>query len=99
MSLFFSFVLFNTNDFFIVSIGSIYGIHERRRAGTTRTTRTGPNDASRVVWALGELFFFFPLHITNTNDFFIESIGIYKICERERAGTTKMGPNDVSRVV
>ena len=27
---FFFFVLFNTNDFFIVSIGSIYGIHKRR---------------------------------------------------------------------
>ena len=48
---FFFFVLFNTNDFFIVSIGSIYGILERKRTGTTRTTRTGPNDASGIIWA------------------------------------------------
>ena len=58
-SFFFLFILFNTNNFFIVSIGYIYGIHRRKRAGMTRTTKTGQNDTSHVIWALGEFFFFF----------------------------------------
>ena len=56
------FILFNTNNFFIVSIESIYGIHERERAGMPRTTKKGPNDTRHIVWALGESFFFFSLY-------------------------------------
>ena len=60
------FLLFNINNFFFVSIGSIYKIHERERAGTTRT-ETGPNDVSCIIWALGEPFFFSLYYLILTN--------------------------------
>ena len=37
------------------------------RAGMTKT---GPNDAKRVVWALGEVFFFFPCFFYILNDIY-----------------------------
>ena len=46
--LFSSFVLLETNKFFIVNIGCIYNIGERERVGRPGTTKTGPTmrDAS-----------------------------------------------------
>jgi hypothetical protein len=40
--------------------------------GWAATMKTGPNDASGVVWALGELFFFFFVFF-NTNYCFLDS--------------------------
>ena len=51
------FILFNTNNFFLVSIRSIYGIHKRERAGMPGMTKKGPNDVFHVIWAIGEVFF------------------------------------------
>ena len=88
------FILFNTNNFFIVSIESIYGIRKRERAGMPGTTKKGPNDTRHVVWALVESFFFFSSYYL-TNIFFIVSIrSIYRICERERAGMPRMTKKD-----
>ena len=61
----------------------------------------GPNDASRVVWALGEFFIYFH-HV-----FFFSYLMIYiditdsleLQCGSTQATTTTMGPNNVSRVV
>ena len=46
--LFSSFVLLETNEFFIVNIGCIYDIGERERVGRLGTTKMGPTmrDAS-----------------------------------------------------
>ena len=57
---------------------------------------TGPNDARRVVWAIGTcFFFFFCIFSILTNVSRLYSTG-YVI---ERAGMTKTGPNDAKRAV
>ena len=50
------FVLFDANKCFIVSTGCIYDITEREQVGRPEMTKTGLNDVSHVVWALGESF-------------------------------------------
>ena len=60
---------------------------------------TGPNDASRVVWALGELFYFhhvFFLYLT----IYIGTSNILRVqCGSMQATTTTTGPNNASRVI
>jgi hypothetical protein len=43
----------------MVSIDTIGVPGERRGSIEAAATRTGPNDAFRVVWAIGEYFLFF----------------------------------------
>ena len=57
------FILFDANKCFLVSTGCIYDIHKREQVGRPETTKTGPNNMSHVVWALGESFFFYFLCI------------------------------------
>src|SRR5271168_619668 len=40
-------------------LGCIYVLQAREWFGSTAITKTGPNDARHVVWALGTMFFFF----------------------------------------
>jgi hypothetical protein len=71
----------------------------RRRLWKANTTITGPNDASRVVWALGEffsisfVFFYYLMTYIGTTD-------ALKVWRGSVGATTKItGPNDASRVV
>ena len=60
------------------------------------TTKMGPNDASHVVWAHGESFFFkimFFLMLTN-----IFYLSIYNVHDRTGDDNEK-GPNDARHVV
>ena len=41
------------------SVGHFYATMHQYTTGRLATTRTGPNDARRVVWAIGQFFFFF----------------------------------------
>jgi hypothetical protein len=51
--------------------------------GCVGTTKTGPNDASCVVWVLGKLFLNYPSIFLDTNYRFIVYIGsTNKICDR-----------------
>src|ERR1700678_4158722 len=45
-----------TNDF-LFYLGCIYVLQAREWFGSTVITKTGPNDARHVVWALGTMFF------------------------------------------
>jgi hypothetical protein len=57
--------------------------------------KTGPNDASGVVWALGEYFFFLRFFLILTKAFVT-----YIVSNDEmRAAMTKTGPNDARCVV
>ena len=58
--------------------------------------KTGPNDASGVVWTLGEVFFFLCVFFF-TNLCLMSCVGC--ILAIGRAMATKTGPNDVSSVV
>jgi hypothetical protein len=51
-SIFFSYFLY-TNWWFSFFLGSIYVPKARGGLGWAGMTKTGPNDASRVVWAIG----------------------------------------------
>ena len=55
-------------------------------------TRTGPNDASGVVWAIGE---FFSIYFV----FLILTIVLIVYYATERAAKTRTGPNDTKHVV
>ena len=63
------------------------------------TTVTGPNDARRVVWALGEFFFFLRVF------YLFNDLHRYYGCSEGTEGssgeatTTTTGPNDARRVV
>ena len=63
------------------------------------TTKTGPNDASGVIWALSEYFFTF------LRFFLMLTNALLYICvlKTKRAtdwlGTTKTGPNNARHVV
>jgi hypothetical protein len=62
---------------------------------------TGPNDASGIVWAIGECFYLFPsnfLMLTNVLEHTIYVV-IYRIRDREGSDVEKMGPNDASGIV
>ena len=48
-------------------IGFVYDVHERERLGGLGKTKTGPNNVSCVVWALGEFFFLFSFVLFDTN--------------------------------
>ena len=68
--------------------------------GGATTTRTGPNDASHVVWALGE-FFFNLLHVFfGYLTIYIGTTDSLKVqCGSTQAKTTTTGPNDTSHTV
>ena len=50
------FILLDANKCFIVSTGWIYDIHKSEQVGRPETTKTGPNNVSHIIWALGESF-------------------------------------------
>ena len=55
-------------------------------------TRTGPNDVSRIVWAIGEYFFYFSSFFLNTNlCFMVYTVVIHEVRDRE-AGNDENGP-------
>ena len=54
-------------------------------------TKTGPNDASGVVWAIRYVFFSFRVFCILTNNLSLEDTG--------RAAATQTGPNDAPGVV
>ena len=49
------------------SVGRFYVTMHQYTTGRLATTRTGPNDARCVVWAIGEFFFLFPSFFFDTN--------------------------------
>ena len=67
--------------------------------GWTETTKTGPNDARRVVWALGEYFIILlSFFLMLTKDLLYVLVPIMKYVTGW-AGTAKTGPNDARCVV
>jgi hypothetical protein len=52
---------------FILFLGSIYVLQARGGFGWAAGTKTGPNDARRVVWTLGIFFFVFFLRFIDNN--------------------------------
>ena len=60
------------------------------------TTVTGPNDARRVVWALGEFFFFFvffiylTIYICTTDALKVRRGPVGRQRQRQRAQTTRL---------
>ena len=66
------------------------------------TTKTGPNDAERVVWAIGKSFFLLHVIFTLTNVLFIYIGCILRDTRqgaRWKVRMTRTGPNDTRRVV
>ena len=61
-------------------------------------TKTGPDDAGCVVWALGEYFFFFVFFATNKNFIAYISSNI-QTEEQWRVATTKTGSNNAYGIV
>ena len=63
------------------------------------TTKTGLNDASRIVWAIGTsifiLFLFFRYSLMFCYIYMMFSLKYMM----ERPATTKTGPNDVSHII
>jgi hypothetical protein len=55
----------NPNFCFIVGIGSNLRNMRQEEGGKAATTKTGPNDASGVVWAISKSIFFSCFIITN----------------------------------
>ena len=65
-------------------------------------TRTGPNDVSGIIWALGTSFFFFVFFYILTNDFIAFRCSIYGLNVQGGLGmlaTTKTGPNNARCVI
>ena len=61
---------------------------------------TGPNDVSRVVWALGEIFIYFLRVFFWYLTIYIGTTDILKVqCGSTQATMTTMGPNDARCVV
>ena len=84
------FILFDANKCFIVSTGCIYNICEREQVGRLETMKTGPNDTSHVVWALGESFLF-PLYYLILNKFLLPiQVVNYEIPNTQRDPKLKM---------
>ena len=78
------FVLFDANKCFIVSTVCIYDVCERERVGRPETTKTGPNNVSHVVWALGESFSI-PLYYLILNNFLLPiQVVNYEIPDTQR---------------
>ena len=51
--------------------------------GKTEMTRTGPNDASGVVWAIGEFYYyFFRVFLYINHFFYIITVVIYQLHDR-----------------
>ena len=68
-------------------IGTIYVLKRQEGLGWAVTTRTGPNDAGCVVWALSKFFSF--LHV------FLILNNVYRYYLRVKAmGRARMGGND-----
>ena len=63
----------------------------------TTTTRMCPNNASGVVWALGELFFRFFLKYQTNGLLYIQVLSTINAIGR--AAMMKTGPNDTSGIV
>src|ERR1700678_156652 len=99
--MFFFRVLYILTDDFLFYLGCIYFLQAQEGFGWTAITKTGPNDARHVVWALDTFFFFCVLYIL-TNDFLFYLGCIYVLQAREWFGSmaiTKTGPNDARHVV
>ena len=92
----FYFKFFCTN---LLYIGSIYAIHVSEATWKPAVTKTGPNDAGRVVWAKSEFFIFY-FNFFCTNLLCIGSIYAIHVLEGTwKPAATKTGPNDAGRVV
>ena len=83
-------------------LGCIYVLQAREWFGSTAITKTGPNDARHVVWALGMfLFSFFRVLYILTNGFLFYLGCIYVLYAQEGFGWTaimKTGPKDIRHV-
>ena len=65
----------------------------RRGSGKEVARRTGPNDARRVIWGIGE-FFLFSLHFFYMLTIFMCSIGLIHVWRDWQDGTKrKTGPH------
>src|ERR1700678_850621 len=54
--MFFFRVLYILTDDFLFYLGCIYFLQAQEGFGWTAITKTGPNDARHIVWALGTLY-------------------------------------------
>src|ERR1700678_2750680 len=59
LGMFFFRVLYILTNNFLFYLGCIYFLQAQEGFGWTAITKTGPNDARHVVWALDTFFFFF----------------------------------------
>ena len=65
----------------------------------TLATRTGPNDASSVVWAISK-FFFITLYVFSLLTLVLGTTNAIQALDGfNRAVATRTGPNDARRVV
>src|SRR6202522_2450322 len=92
----FSCFFFDTNLIFDVYIGSIYILQGWGRLCWLAVTKTGPNDASGIVWAICNNTWFFLVFFFDTNLLFDVYIGSIYILQG-RGGlrwvvVTKKGP-------
>ena len=78
-----------------------YGCSEgtERSSGGATTTTMGPNDARRVVWALGEFFLIFFVFFWYLTIYIATTDSLKVWCGSTQAKTTTTGPNDARRVV
>src|ERR1700678_2339922 len=86
---------------FIEDLGCIYVLQAREGFGSTAITKTGPNDARHIVWALGAMFLILFFYIL-TNDFLFYLRPRYVLQAREgfvSMAITRTGPNDARHVV
>ena len=71
----------------------------RYMTGQACTTKTGPNDAKRVVWTLGELILFLTVIFSCKLMFYGKYSMYYTGYSTGWAGMTKTSPNDARCVV
>ena len=92
----------DTNIFFLLYLGYIYLIIARGKLGRAAMTKTGPNDASGVIWPIG-MYFFSCNRVLWILTVFLLYLGyIYLIIALGRLGRaamTKTGPNDARCIV
>src|SRR5271168_1673467 len=98
----FFFVFYILTNNFLFYLGCIYVLQAREGFRWTVITKTGPNNARRVVWALGMfLFLFFRVLYILTNGFLFHLGCIYVLYAQEGFGWTaimKTGPKDIRHV-
>ena len=103
VSFFFLRVFHNNDCYFIVYISCNLWNTGHEGSWKVTTTQTGPNNSRRIVWALGELFFFSLCVFLNNNCYFIVYIGcnIRNTMQQgsRKVTTTQKGPNDSRRIV